>query len=225
MTQWNLDFMDNSDEGKAYMDLASRVDEAIQFMNACGLAADHPIMNETEFYVSHECLLLDYEQALTREDSTTGLWYDCSGESWGQHRNTQPVWSAAAGQPSSGVCGPWAFNICSMHCLAAASPSLAAVTPHQHALLLHGFRVVQQAHPNMSASCCLLAVSICMAAAGHFLWCGERTRQLDGAHLEFMRGIGNPIGVKVSDKMEPSQLVEMIQVSLWQCWQGCFMCA
>eukprot|EP00891_Asterochloris_glomerata_P006089 jgi/Astpho2/6089/fgenesh1_pm.00084_%23_21_t len=124
VTQWNLDFMDNSDEGKAYMDLASRVDEAIQFMNACGLAADHPIMNETEFYVSHECLLLDYEQALTREDSTTGLWYDCSG---------------------------------------------------------------------------------------HFLWCGERTRQLDGAHLEFMRGIGNPIGVKVSDKMEPSQLVEMIQ--------------
>ncbi len=64
-----------------------------------------------------------------------------------------------------------------------------------------------------------------MAAAGHFLWCGERTRQLDGAHLEFMRGIGNPIGVKVSDKMEPSQLVEMIQVSPRQCWQDCFMCA
>jgi 3-deoxy-7-phosphoheptulonate synthase len=123
VTQWNLDFMNNSDEGKAYMDLAHRVDEAIQFMTACGLDPNHPIMKETEFYVSHECLLLDYEEALTREDSTTGLWYDCSG---------------------------------------------------------------------------------------HFLWCGERTRQLDGAHLEFMRGIGNPIGVKVSDKMDPSDLVTLI---------------
>lgn len=102
MTQWNLDFMDNSDEGKAYMDLASRVDEAIQFMNACGLAADHPIMNETEFYVSHECLLLDYEQALTREDSTTGLWYDCSGKGTRQHRcdilvpASYPFWMVCA---------------------------------------------------------------------------------------------------------------------------------
>lgn len=46
--------------------------------------------------------------------------------------------------------------------------------------------------------------------AGHFLWCGERTRQLDAAHVEFMRGIGNPIGVKVSDKMDPNDLVTMI---------------
>ena len=46
--------------------------------------------------------------------------------------------------------------------------------------------------------------------SGHMVWCGERTRQLDGAHLEFLRGIGNPIGVKISDKMEPSQLVSMI---------------
>lgn len=55
-----------SDEGKAYMDLAKRVDEAIQFMAACGLNADAPIMKETEFYTSHECLLLGYEEALTR---------------------------------------------------------------------------------------------------------------------------------------------------------------
>ncbi len=48
------------------------------------------------------------------------------------------------------------------------------------------------------------------ANAGHFLWCGERTRQLDAAHVEFMRGIGNPIGVKVSDKMDPNDLVTMI---------------
>lgn len=46
--------------------------------------------------------------------------------------------------------------------------------------------------------------------SGHFLWCGERTRQLDGAHLEFLRGIGNPLGVKVSDKMDPSDLVTLI---------------
>ena len=46
--------------------------------------------------------------------------------------------------------------------------------------------------------------------SGHFLWCGERTRQLDGAHLEFLRGIGNPLGVKISDKMDPSDLVTLI---------------
>eukprot|EP00887_Chlorella_sp_A99_P006318 scaffold3.g6318.t1 len=69
----------NSDEGKAYLDLARRVDEAITFMNAAGLDRLSRVMRETEFYVSHECLLLDYEQALTREDSTSGLWYGCSG--------------------------------------------------------------------------------------------------------------------------------------------------
>jgi 3-deoxy-7-phosphoheptulonate synthase len=123
VTQWNLDFMANSDEGRAYLDIARRVDEAITFMAACGLDAASAIMRETEFYVSHECLLMDYEEALTREDSTTGLWYGCSG---------------------------------------------------------------------------------------HFLWCGERTRQLDNAHVEYLRGIGNPIGVKVSDKMDPSELVALI---------------
>lgn len=66
LSQWNLDFMQNSDEGKAYMDLARRVDEAIQFMRACGLDSNNAIMRETEFYTSHECLLLDYEEALTR---------------------------------------------------------------------------------------------------------------------------------------------------------------
>jgi 3-deoxy-7-phosphoheptulonate synthase len=123
IAQWNLDFMANSDEGRAYMDLARRVDEAIEFMAACGLDSGNPLMRETEFYTSHECLLLDYEEALTRQDSTTGSWYDCSA---------------------------------------------------------------------------------------HFLWCGERTRQLDGSHVEFLRGVGNPIGVKVSDKMDPAQLVALV---------------
>ncbi|KAI3435857.1 hypothetical protein D9Q98_001915 [Chlorella vulgaris] len=123
VTKWNLDFMANSEEGKAYTDLARRVDEAIAFMQACGLDMNSSVMKETEFYVSHECLLMGYEEALTREDSTSGLWYGCSG---------------------------------------------------------------------------------------HMLWCGERTRQLDNAHVEYLRGIGNPIGVKVSDKMDPGQLVALI---------------
>ena len=80
------------------------------FMFACGLTLDHPVMTTTEFWTSHECFLLPYEQAMTWEDSTSGLWYDCSA---------------------------------------------------------------------------------------HFLWMDERKRQLDGAHIEFLRGIGNPLGVKV----------------------------
>jgi len=94
-----------------YRELAHRVDEALGFMNAAGLTVDHPIMTTTDFWTSHECLLLPYEQALTREDSTSGLFYDCSA---------------------------------------------------------------------------------------HMLWVGERTRQLDGAHVEFLRGVANPLGIKVS---------------------------
>jgi 3-deoxy-7-phosphoheptulonate synthase len=96
-----------------YRELAHRVDEALGFMTASGLTADHPIMTTTDFWTSHECLLLPYEQALTREDSTSGLYYDCSA---------------------------------------------------------------------------------------HMLWVGERTRQLDGAHVEFLRGVANPLGIKVSFK-------------------------
>eukprot|EP00897_Mesotaenium_endlicherianum_P004314 jgi/Mesen1/3910/ME000208S02917 len=125
VTQWNLDFMDHNELGDKYRELAHRVDEALGFMGACGLTKDHPIMKSTEFYTSHECLLLPYEEALTREDSTTGLWYDCSA---------------------------------------------------------------------------------------HMLWVGERTRQLDGAHLEFLRGVGNPLGVKVSDKMDPAELVKVCRI-------------
>lgn len=122
VTKWNLDFMANTEEGHKYMDLAARVDESIQFMKACGISNNMAEMRETEFYVSHECLLLDYEQALTRLDSTSGLWYDCSA---------------------------------------------------------------------------------------HFVWCGERTRQLDKAHVEFLKGVANPIGVKVSNKSSPEGLVEL----------------
>ncbi|KAL2927119.1 Phospho-2-dehydro-3-deoxyheptonate aldolase 2 chloroplastic [Bienertia sinuspersici] len=94
-------------------------------MGAAGLTHDHPIMTTTEFWTSHECLLLPYEQALTREDSTSGLYYDCSA---------------------------------------------------------------------------------------HMIWVGERTRQLDYAHVEFLRGVANPLGIKVSDKMDPNELVKLIDI-------------
>lgn len=99
---------------KRYKELANRVDEALGFMAACGLTVDHPLMTITEFWTSYECFLLPYEQALTREDSTSGLYYDCSA---------------------------------------------------------------------------------------HMLWVGERTRQLDGAHVEFLRGVTNPIGIKVDSQV------------------------
>ncbi|TYH33468.1 hypothetical protein ES332_D13G062100v1 [Gossypium tomentosum] len=125
VTQWNLDFTEHSEQGDRYCELAHRVDEAMGFMAAAGLSVGHPVMTTTDFWTSHECLLLPYEQALTREDSTTGLYYDCSA---------------------------------------------------------------------------------------HMLWVGERTRQLDGAHVEFLRGVANPLGIKVSDKMDPSELVRLIEI-------------
>uniref|UniRef100_A0A0E0KEJ1 Phospho-2-dehydro-3-deoxyheptonate aldolase n=1 Tax=Oryza punctata TaxID=4537 RepID=A0A0E0KEJ1_ORYPU len=125
VTQWNLDFTQHSEQGDRYRELAHRVDEALGFMSAAGLTVDHPLMTSTDFWTSHECLLLPYEQALTRQDSTTGLFYDCSA---------------------------------------------------------------------------------------HMLWVGERTRQLDGAHVEFLRGVANPLGIKVSDKMNPTELVKLIEI-------------
>ncbi|KGN48736.1 phospho-2-dehydro-3-deoxyheptonate aldolase 2, chloroplastic [Cucumis sativus] len=125
VTQWNLDFAENSEQGDRYHELARRVDETLGFMSAAGLTVDHPIMTTTEFWTSHECLLLPYEQSLTRLDSTSGLYYDCSA---------------------------------------------------------------------------------------HMLWVGERTRQLDGAHVEFLRGVANPLGIKVSNKMDPNELVKLIEI-------------
>ncbi|CAN6567848.1 unnamed protein product [Malus baccata var. baccata] len=125
VTQWNLDFVEHIEQGDRYQELASRVDEALGFMNAAGLTVDHPIMTTTDFWTSHECLHLPYEQSLTRLDSTSGLYYDCFA---------------------------------------------------------------------------------------HMLWVGERTRQLDGAHVEFLRGLANPIGIKVSNKMDPKDLVNIIKI-------------
>lgn len=113
-----------------YMELAQRVDDTIGFMEAAGLTTDHPIMTTTDFYTSHECLLLPYEQALTRDDSTSGRYYDCSA---------------------------------------------------------------------------------------HMIWVGERTRQLDGAHVEFLRGVANPLGIKVRTDYK-------YKMPFLYCYNHCFTC-
>ncbi|MDR3505041.1 MAG: 3-deoxy-7-phosphoheptulonate synthase class II [Acidocella sp.] len=124
--RWNLEFVENSPLAGRYRDLAARIDETLGFMAACGLtSAATPQIRETDFYTSHEALLLPYEEALTRVDSTTGEHYACSA---------------------------------------------------------------------------------------HFLWIGDRTRQLDGAHVEFMRGIRNPIGMKVGPSMQEDDLLRIMDV-------------
>ena len=124
--RWNLGYIANSPSGERYRELADRITEALAFMEACGVNPDTtPSLRTTDFYTSHEALLLGYEQAMTREDSTQGGWYDTSA---------------------------------------------------------------------------------------HMLWIGDRTRQLDGAHVEFMRGIRNPIGVKAGPSMDPDELVRLTEV-------------
>ena len=124
--RWNLEFVERSPLAERYRDLATRIDETLNFMTACGMtSATTRDMRETDFYISHEALLLPYEQALTRIDSTTGDWYGCSA---------------------------------------------------------------------------------------HFLWIGDRTRQIDGAHVEFLRGVKNPLGMKVGPTQEPDDLLRILDV-------------
>ena len=121
--QWTLGFLSDTPAAEKYSQFADRIQDTLEFMEACGITAETvPQMRETEFYTSHEALLLPYEEALTRNDSTTGQWYGCSA---------------------------------------------------------------------------------------HMLWLGERTRQLDHAHIEFLRGIQNPIGVKVGPKTTPDDLLAL----------------
>ena len=122
--RWNLGFVAQSTQGARYEALANQIGETLDFMEACGLTEEtSPQIRETEFYTSHEALLLEYEQALTRVDSTTGGWYDCSA---------------------------------------------------------------------------------------HMLWIGDRTRQPDGAHVDFLSGVGNPIGLKAGPSLEPDGLLALI---------------
>jgi 3-deoxy-7-phosphoheptulonate synthase len=124
--RWNLGFVERSPLAERYQDLASRIDETLSFMAACGMtSATTRDLRETDFYISHEALLLPYEQALARVDSTTGDWYGCSA---------------------------------------------------------------------------------------HFLWIGDRTRQAEGAHVEFLRGLQNPLGIKTGPTQNPDELLKLLDI-------------
>jgi len=124
--QWNLGFVSQSPAHQKYEELGAQIDQALAFMAACGLTSENtPQLSETTLYTSHEALLLQYEEALTRKDSLTGGWYDCSA---------------------------------------------------------------------------------------HMLWIGDRTRQPDHAHVEFLRGVQNPIGIKVGPTTQVDDLRRLLDI-------------
>jgi 3-deoxy-7-phosphoheptulonate synthase len=123
---WTHDYMGRSPWAKKYRETADRIGEALDFMTACGITPDTvPQIKGTSFYTSHEALLLPYEEALTRQDSLTGKWYDTSA---------------------------------------------------------------------------------------HFLWIGDRTRFEGSAHVEYLRGIGNPIGMKCGPSLSPDAMIRMLDI-------------
>jgi 3-deoxy-7-phosphoheptulonate synthase len=120
---WMLGFVERSPQGERYRDMANRITEALAFMEACGVTdVSTPEIKRTSLYTSHEALLLGFEQAMTRVDSTSGMWYDTSA---------------------------------------------------------------------------------------HLLWVGERTRQPDSAHVEFCRGLANPLGLKAGPQITPDELLSL----------------
>src|SRR6202045_3912852 len=124
--QWMLGFVKDSPQSRRYNELADRISEALGFMRACGLDLEtHPELRATDVYPSHEALLLGFEQAFTRVDSTTGDWY---------------------------------------------------------------------------------------CTSGHMLWIGDRTRQPDHAHIEFCRGVKNPLGLKTGPTQKPDELLKLIDM-------------
>jgi 3-deoxy-7-phosphoheptulonate synthase len=119
--QWNQQFVASSPAGRRYDRVADDIGRALRFMGACGIdTVSQPNLHEVDFFTSHEALILGYEEALTRRDSLTGGWYDCSA---------------------------------------------------------------------------------------HMLWIGDRTRQLDGSHVEFLRGVNNPLGCKIGPSATPAEVV------------------
>lgn len=123
VSAWNQEFVAHSPMGRSYDRLAKQIGQAIRFMETIGISSDTPQINQTQLFTSHEALLLQYEEALTRQDHITGNWYDCSA---------------------------------------------------------------------------------------HMLWIGERTRQIDGAHVEFLRGVHNPIGVKLGPTSDPEDVKRLV---------------
>jgi 3-deoxy-7-phosphoheptulonate synthase len=125
VSQWNLEYAASSREGRRYAAMAGEVQRALRFMAACGIDLEAELqLHQVDFYTSHEALLLGYEEALTRRDSLTDHWYDCSA---------------------------------------------------------------------------------------HLLWIGERTRQPDGAHVEFLSGVQNPIAVKLGASSDPEDVVALCE--------------
>ncbi|MBZ9733822.1 MULTISPECIES: class II 3-deoxy-7-phosphoheptulonate synthase [unclassified Mesorhizobium] len=124
--RWMLGFVADSPQGEKYESLANRITETMDFMRAVGITSETNFaLRETDFYTSHEALLLGYEEALTRVDSTSGDWY---------------------------------------------------------------------------------------ATSGHMIWIGDRTRQPDHAHIEYCRGIKNPLGLKCGPSLTPDGLMELIDL-------------
>jgi len=122
---WNQQFVATSTEGRRYEQIASEIDRALRFMRACGIdLSAESALQQVDFWTSHEALLLGYEEALTRRDSLTGDWYDCSA---------------------------------------------------------------------------------------HLLWVGERTRQLDGAHIGFLRGVHNPVAVKIGPSATADEVLALCE--------------
>jgi 3-deoxy-7-phosphoheptulonate synthase len=124
--QWMLGYVKDSSQSHLYEELANRISDALDFMRACGLDPErHPELRTTDFYTSHEALLLGYEQALTRVDSTSGDWY---------------------------------------------------------------------------------------ATSAHMIWIGDRTRQPDHAHVEYCRGVKNPLGLKCGPSLTPDGLIQLLDL-------------
>ena len=124
--KWNLEFVSGNPQENRYREIADKISESITFMEACGIdGSTVRAIREVDFYTSHEALLLGFESAMTRVDSTTDKWYDTSA---------------------------------------------------------------------------------------HMLWIGDRTRQLDGAHVEFCRGVENPIGMKCGPSLDPDELISLLDV-------------
>ncbi len=124
--RWNLEFVSGNPQAERYRALADKISEALSFMEACGVtSSDVRTLKEVEFFTSHEALLLGFEQAMTRVDSTNGGWYDTSA---------------------------------------------------------------------------------------HMIWIGDRTRQPDGAHVEYCRGVENPIGVKCGPTLHPDELLTLLDI-------------
>jgi 3-deoxy-7-phosphoheptulonate synthase len=122
---WNQEFVASSAEGQRYEEVAAGIDRTLRFMSACGIDTEStPQLHTVDVSTSHEALILGYEEALTRQDSLTGDWYDCSA---------------------------------------------------------------------------------------HMLWIGERTRQLDGAHVHFLSGVRNPVGCKVGPSVSPKDVVALCE--------------